>query len=363
MTFLPFTRPSIDEETIQDVADVLRSGWITTGPKSAEFEKALSTHCDGRPVRVFTSATFALEAALSIAGVGPGDEVLVPAMTFAATANVVLRVGAVPVMVDVDFTSRNMDLAQAREKITPKTRAMMPVHFAGLPLDMDALYALAREMRLRVVEDAAHAIGSTWNDRPVGGFGDLVVFSFHANKNMTSIEGGAISFPDEDAAVQSELMRFHGIRKDAAGNVDVVMAGGKANLTDVAAAVGLGQLRRLYAFNERRRELVAHYFEMFAGSRLSLPGGQNDAGHSWHMFSPLLPAGADRGGFISAMKERGIGVGIHYPALTTLSLYRQGERCPVAEDIGRRCVTLPLFPAMEDEDVARVVAACRDILG
>ncbi|HYM27112.1 MAG TPA: DegT/DnrJ/EryC1/StrS aminotransferase family protein, partial [Steroidobacteraceae bacterium] len=191
--FLPFTRPTIDEETIAAVAEVLRSGWLASGPKVAQLEAELSAYCGGRPVRSQTSATAGMEMALLACGIGPGDEVITPAMSFVATANVIMRVGARPVFVDVGLDSRNIDLEQTEAAITARTRAIMPVHFAGLPVDMERLYAIAQKHKLRVIEDAAHAIGSAWRGRRIGSFGDLVCFSFHPNKNGTTIEGGAIS--------------------------------------------------------------------------------------------------------------------------------------------------------------------------
>ena len=193
LPMLPFTRPEIDEETIAEVVEVLRSGWLATGPKVAQLEAELSDYCGGRPIRSQTSATAGLEMALLACGIGPGDEVITPAMSFVATANVIMRVGARPVFVDVGLDSRNIDLDQVEAAITPRTRALMPVHFAGLPVDMDRLYAIAARHKLRVIEDAAHAIGSSWRGRRIGSFGDLVCFSFHPNKNITTIEGGAIS--------------------------------------------------------------------------------------------------------------------------------------------------------------------------
>ena len=188
---LPFTRPEIDEETIRGVAEVLRSGWLASGPKVAEFEAALSQYFGGRPVRTQTSATAGLEMALLACGIGSGDEVITPALSFVATANVIVRIGAHPVFVDVGLDSRNLDLDQVEAAITPRTRAILPVHFAGLPVDMERLYDIAKRHKLRVVEDAAHAIGSVWRGRRIGSFGDLVCFSFHPNKNITTIEGGA----------------------------------------------------------------------------------------------------------------------------------------------------------------------------
>jgi dTDP-4-amino-4,6-dideoxygalactose transaminase len=367
--FLPFARPDIDEETITTVAEVLRSGWLASGPKVAEFEAALSAYLGGRPVRSQTSATAGMEMALLSCGIGAGDEVITPALSFVATANVIVRVGARPVFVDVDLDSRNMDLRQVEAAITPRTRAIMAVHFAGLPVDMEWLYAIAQRYRLRVIEDAAHAIGSLWRGRRIGSFGDLVCFSFHPNKNITSIEGGAISGGSLEELRSIELHRWHGQVKSGPDSFDTLLAGGKYNLSDVAAAVGLGQLRRLEQFNRRRRMLVARYFHLWsADSPVRLPE-RGDIGHSWHIFAPLLPLARlsiSRLGFIEAMKARGIGVGVHYPAIHLFSSYRalgyREGQFPNAERIGREIVTLPLFPAMEFADVERVVTAATDII-
>ena len=369
--FLPFTRPTIDEATIAGVVDVLRSGWITSGPKVLELEAALAAYLGGRQVRVLTSATGALEIALLAAGVGPGDEVIVPAMTFAASANVVVRVGAVPKFVDVELRSRNATPAAIAAAITPRTRAIMPVHFAGLPADMDAINALARERGLRVVEDAAHAIGTRYHGRLIGSFGDLVCFSFHPNKNMTTIEGGAICYAADAGTTQLiERERFHGISKDAAGNVDVLRAGGKYNLTDVAAQVGIGQLRQLEAFNAQRRALAQHYFgrldRRLDPDMLPLPTNE---GHSWHLFAVLLPLkrlGCTREEFVARMHERGIGLGVHYPSVPALTFYRGLGHAPAAfpnaARIGAETVTLPLFPAMSTADADRVCDTLLELL-
>jgi hypothetical protein len=368
--FLPFTRPTLDEETIQGVVAVLRSGWITTGPNVAELERLLSAYVGGRPVRLLTSATAALEIALQACGIGPGDEVITPAMSFVATANVIVRVGARPVFVDIDPDTRNIDLDAAEAAIGPRTRAIMPVHFAGLPVDMDRLYAIAGKHGLRVIEDAAHAIGSAWHGRRIGSFGDLVCFSFHPNKNMTTIEGGAIVADSPAELTTVERQRFHGLVKSAADQFDVTLAGGKSNLTDVAARVGLGQLARLDEFNTIRRRLVARYFERWhAAAPVRLPA-RGDDGHSWHIFAPLLPLGRmrmTRLEFIGAMERRRIGVGMHYPAIHLYSAYRalgyRDGQFPNAERVGRETVTLPLFPAMQAADVDRVVDAVESILG
>jgi dTDP-4-amino-4,6-dideoxygalactose transaminase len=368
--FLPFTRPSIDEQSIAAVADVFRSGQLASGPKVAEFESALAAYLGGdRRIRVMTSATAGLEMALEVAGIGADDEVIVPAMSFAASANVVARLRAKPVFVDIDLYTRNIDLNRVSAAITPKTRAIMPVHFAGLPVDMDALYGLAAQHGLRVVEDAAHAIGSRYKDKPIGSFGDLVVFSFHPNKNMTTIEGGAISTGDTMAAELLEQYRFHGIKRNAVGEVDVMFPGAKSNLTDIAAQVGIDQLRRLDGFNARRLDLAGRYFDAFKGYDGVVLPARGDSGHSWHMFQVLIDfaaRGMTRAGFQKSMAERGIGIGVHYPSIPSLKFYHDAgyrdEDTPVAARVGRETVTLPLFPAMADEDVLRVVSDIKDEL-
>jgi dTDP-4-amino-4,6-dideoxygalactose transaminase len=368
--FLPFTRPTIDADSIAAVADVLRSGQLASGPKVQALEAALQAYLGhGRHVRVMTSATAGLEMALEVAGVGDGDEVILPAMSFAASANVIARVRAKPVFVDIDLHTRNMNINLIGAAITPRTRAIMPVHFAGLPVDQDALYAIAQSHKLRVIEDAAHAIGSRYHDRLIGGFGDLVVFSFHPNKNMTTIEGGAISTADKSEAERLEQYRFHGIKRNAAGEIDVLFPGAKSNLTDVAAQIGIDQLRRLDGFNARRLALAEQYFALLDGFNAVVLPARGDSGNSWHMFQVLIdfPAqGMTRPEFQARMADRGIGIGVHYPCIPGLAYYRaQGYRAedtPVAARVGRETVTLPLFPAMSDEDVPRVCRELRDIL-
>ena len=369
MSFLPFTRPTLDEETIQGVVEVLRSGWITTGPNVGALEQALSEYLGGRPVRTLTSATTGLEIGLQICGIGAGDEVITPALSFTATPNVITRVGARPVFVDVDLDTRNMNLDQTEAAITPRTKALMPVHFSGLPVDMDRLYDIANRHRLRVIEDAAHAIGSAWHGKRIGSFGDVVSFSFHANKNMTTIEGGALSVANEDDARAIELQRFHGLRISAPGEMDVLIAGGKGNLTDVAARIGLGQLPRLDEFNLKRRALAMRYFDRLQTTPPFRLPARGDEGHCWHMFAPLLPLdrlNIGRKQFIAAMRERDIGIGVHYPAMHLFTIYRkldykEGD-FPNAERIGASTVTLPLFPGMEVGDVDRVCDAAGDIV-
>jgi len=364
-TFLPFTRPSIDEETIASVADVLRSGWITSGPKVQAFEATLSAYCGGRPVRVFNSGTATLEVALRLAGVGAGDTVITTPLTWVATANVILEVGAAPILVDVDPVTRNIDLGRIEAAIRPDTKAIIPVDLAGLPVDRDRLYAIAGKHNLRVIEDAAQSLGASWNGTPVGNsFGngsDFVSFSFHANKNLTTAEGGALVLPADIDPGLCERLRLQGVQRFADGDMDVDVLGGKFNMTDIAATIGLGQMKHLTAFTARRRELARRYFAAIDPALgLGLPVADfNDC--NWHMFQVLLPAGTDRGKFINAMKEKSIGVGVHYPPLHLFSLYRalgfRGGDFPEAERIGAATLTLPLFPSMQDSDVDRVCSA------
>ncbi|HUN77061.1 MAG TPA: DegT/DnrJ/EryC1/StrS aminotransferase family protein [Steroidobacteraceae bacterium] len=371
--FLPFTRPSIDEETIAGVAEVLRSGWITSGPQVKSLESRLSEYLGGRPVRAFNSGTCTMEIALRIAGIGAGDEVITSPLSWVATSNVVLTVGARPVFVDIDRATRNIDLERIEPAITAATRAIQPVDLAGLPVDRDRLYAIARQHRLRVIEDAAQALGSTWGGRRIGSFGDLVSFSFHPNKNITTIEGGCLVLNDEREAALAEQYRLQGVVRTGLDGMQVEIVGGKFNLTDVAARVGLGQLPHLETFNARRRELARLYFEAFneRGARelgLQLPVA--DFRHSnWHMFQVVLPEerlSIARAVVMQRLRDAGIGTGVHYPAIHLFALYhRLGWRpgdFPHAEYVGRNILTLPLFPAMRDADVPRVAETLTQIL-
>ena len=367
--FLPFARPDLDDAAIASVVNVLRSGWLASGPKVLEFEAALSTYLDDRPVRVLNHATAGLELALRVCGIGPGDEVITPALSFVATANVIVRVGARPVFVDVDLDTRNLDLDQVEAAITPRTRAIMPVHFAGLPVDMDRTLAIAKKHGLRVIEDAAHAIGTEWRGRRVGSFGDLAVFSFHPNKNLTTIEGGAIAGGSASEVEAIERLRFHGLKRLGADEFEVLEASGKANMPDVSACIGLAQLPRLHQFNQTRRALAGLYFEQWEDEAPVRLPARGDGGHSWHIFAPLLPVEerrVSRQAFIKAMEKRKIGVGVHYPAIHLFSAYRamgyRDGQFPNAERVGRATVTLPLFPAMSAQDVDRVVRAVEPAL-
>jgi dTDP-4-amino-4,6-dideoxygalactose transaminase len=368
--FLPFVKPFIDEDTIAAVGDVLRSGWITSGPKMLEFERELSAYFGGRPVRTFNSGTCTMEIALRIAGIGPGDEVITTPISWVATANVILEVGATPVFADIDPVTRNIDLDKLEAAITPKTRAIIPVYLTGLPVDMGKLYDIAHRYNLRVVEDAAQALGSSWGGKRIGSFGDFISFSFQANKNLTTCEGGCLVLNNEEEARLAEKYRLQGVTRSGFDGMDVDVLGGKYNMTDVAAVIGLKQLPQLEAFTARRHALAKHYFRSFGaafegetGVQLPLQDFENS---NWHMFHIVLPEGVVRARFMEKMKARNIGCGVHYPPIHLFQLYhalgfREGM-FPVAERVGRSIVTLPLFPKMSDYDVERVVIAVREAL-
>jgi dTDP-4-amino-4,6-dideoxygalactose transaminase len=369
--FLPFTRPSVDEATIADVANVLRSGWLTSnGPKVREFETVLSAFFSGRPVRTFNSGTCTMEIALRIAGIGPGDEVITSPNTWVATANVILQVGATPVFADIDPRSHNIDVRKIAAAVTPRTRAIIPVHMCGLPCDMDGLYELAAKHSVRVIEDAAQAIGSTWKGKRLGAFGDMASFSFQVNKNVMTGEGGCLVVNGVEEAALAERYRLQGVSRQGLDGIDVDVLGGKFNMTEIAAAIGLAQMSRLPAFNARRLALAKYYFECFGGQFEADYGAEMPVADfdrcNWHMFHIVLPYRISRATFMQRMLDLGIGVGFHYAAIHLFTLYRRRGfkegMFPVAERICRQIVTLPLFPAMEDSDVERVVEAVKSIL-
>ena len=371
MNFLPFAQPTIDEAMIAAVADTLRSRWIATGPRVAAFEKALSERFGGRPVRALTSATAAMQVALELLGIGPGDEVIIPAQSFFATGNVVERAGATTVFVDVSLASRNIDLAEAAAAVTPNTRLLLPTHY-NAPLDPDGLDAFARRHKVRILEDAALAMGSRTPRGPVGATGDIVSFSFHPNKNMTTIEGGALALNDEREAAIVDELRFHGIKRLPDGTRDVERAGVKYNFSDVSARLGLEQLAHLDEWCRARARLAHRYFECLAGDDLLTPERlppRDNPGHSWNMFTVLLPLQAlrsTRKAFMDAMQKEGIGTGVSYEAIHLTTLFRnKGFRegmFPVSERIARETVTLPLFPEMRGTDVERVCDSMRRVM-
>jgi dTDP-4-amino-4,6-dideoxygalactose transaminase len=378
--FLPFTKPTIDESTIAAVGDVLRSGWITTGPKCLEFEKLLSEYFGGREVRCFANGTATMEIALRIANIGPGDEVITTPISWVSTANVILTVGAKPVFVDVDPRTRNIDLNLIEAAITPATKAIMPVYLSGLPVDIHQLYQIAQKYQLRVIEDAAQALGSSWFGQRIGSSNnlpsDLVSFSFQANKNLTSIEGGCLVMNDAEQAILAQKLRLQGVTRSGLDGMEVDVLGGKHNLTDVNAVIGIHQMRQLPELMLKRQALAKHYFQCFSQTTLVEQGLElplEDFIHTnWHMFQVVLPIeklhqlGMRRADIMQKLKAMNIGAGVHYPLISDFKLYQEqgydSRKTPVAQRISSAILTLPLFPLMTPFDVERVVHALQTAL-
>lgn len=377
--FLPFSRPSISQAAIDEVIACLKSGWITTGPRVTQFTEALKEYF-GLKDRLETpfvlplmSATAGLHLALLALGLQPGDEVITTPLTFAATLNTIVLAGGKPVLVDIDAKTLNMNIELLEQAITNRTRAILPVHFAGLPIDLDALYEIASRHRLRVIEDAAHAMGSEYKGKRIGSFGDTQVFSYHPNKNMTTGEGGCVVTRDQGMADRIVQLRFHGIDRQAwnrygkHGNQDyeVVLPGYKFNMTDIQAAIGIHQLKELNSFITRRNELANRYHEALSDwMQWSLPSRPNyDHLHSWHIYTPLINEDIthlNRNEFMRAMQEKSIGTGLHYRAVHLYPYYRQAfgfklGDFPEAEEVAERIVSLPLFPGMTDAEHDRVL--------
>jgi dTDP-4-amino-4,6-dideoxygalactose transaminase len=372
--FLPFSRPAISQEAIDDVVACLKSGWIATGPKVSQFTEALQNYFGAPYVLPLTSATAGLHLALLAMNIEPGDEVITTPMTFAATLNTIVLAGGKPVLIDIDPDTLNMDLNLLEGAITDRTRVIMPVHFAGLPVDLDPLYEIAKRYDLRVLEDAAHAMGAEYKGQRIGGFGDTQVFSFHPNKNMTTGEGGCVVTRDQRLAQQIERLRFHGIDrqswnrygKGGTQDYEIVMPGFKYNMMDIQAAIGIHQLKELDGFIARRNELAGRYQEALSDwLQWDLPKSPDNYQHlhAWHIYTPRINedvARMNRDEFMVAMKEKNIGTGLHYRPVHLYPYYRQelGFKLgdfPRAEEVGERIVSLPLFPGMSDADHDRVL--------
>jgi len=384
-SFLPFSLPTIGEEEIAEVVDALRSGWVTTGPRTRQFEEQLAAYVGATHALAVSSCTAGLHIALSALGVHPGDEVIVPTLTFCATANVVVHLGARPVFVDVgeDF---NVTAGAIEAVITPRTKAIMPVHFGGQAFDLEAIYAVAARHGLAVVEDAAHAIGSTYRGTKLGadslppaGVRRATVFSFYATKNMTTGEGGMITTGDTEFADRMRLYSLHGMSRDAwkrytsAGSwfYEVVVPGYKDNMTDIQAALGIHQLRKLDGFIAARQRLARRYDEGFAGiAEVATPVLCPHRNHIYHLYVLRLRSGRlaiDRGRFIEELKTRNIGASVHFipvhmhPYYRDTFGYRRGA-FPVAERMYEEIVSLPLFPRMSEQDADDVIVAVREIV-
>lgn len=378
--FLLFCKPTFDQATIDEITACINSGWITTGPKVARFEEDLKKYLHAPYALAINSATSGLHVALKCMNLQPGDEVITTPMTFVASLNTIVHNGGKPVLVDVDLATRNIDVNRIEAAITAKTRAIMPVHFGGIPVDLDPLYQLAEKYNLRVIEDAAHAIGSYYKNKIIGSFGDTQVFSFHPNKVMTTGEGGCITTRDAKLAKAIGVMRFHGIDRDSFNryskegnqNYDVIEPGYKYNMMDLQAILGIHQLAALESFIAAREKLVARYNEILKDwPELTLPQKPvYDCRIAWYIYAPLInpeKAGIDRDTFMQKMKELNIGTGLHYNAVHLYTYYRQqfgfkrGD-FPNAETISDRIVSLPLFPTMTIADQDRVIAAMEKII-
>ncbi|WP_242335575.1 MULTISPECIES: DegT/DnrJ/EryC1/StrS family aminotransferase [Anaeromyxobacter] len=376
--FLPFALPDISEAEVESVVETLRSGWITTGPKTKEFERRFGAATGAPHAVMVNSCTAALHLALEAVGVKAGDEVIVPTLTFAATAEVVRYLGATPVLVDVRGSDHNVDPAAIERAITPRTRAIMPVHFAGVPADMDEIVALARPRGIFVIDDAAHCFPGRYRGRKVGTLADISCFSFYATKTITTGEGGAAVTANAEWADRMRFMSLHGISRDAwkrysaegSWYYEIIAPGYKYNLTDIASAIGLGQLERADEMLERRREIAVTYDRAFIDHRaFELMSWSTDRDHTHHLYVLKLRPGAlgiDRDRFIVELKERGIGASVHFIPLHVHPYYRDTygyapEQLPVALDVYRRSVSLPIYSKMTDGDVARVVEAVTDI--
>lgn len=386
LPFLPFALPEIGEEEIAEVVDTLKSGWVTTGPKAKKFEAAfaafLGQNAEDSQLECIAvnSATAGLHLALEALGIGPGDEVITTTHTFTATAEVVRYLGADVVLVDIDPATLNIDPKLVEAAITPRTKAIVPVHYAGLAVDMIAILDIARKHGLRVVEDAAHALPTTLEKELIGTMGsDATVFSFYANKTMTTGEGGMLVTRDAELARRAKVMRLHGMNRDAFDRFtakvpswyyEIVAPGFKYNLTDIAAALGLHQLKRLPAFQARREQIAQAYFEAFADLPLVLPpkAPEGDV-HSWHLYVLRLGDGLamERDAFIERMYAAGIGCSVHYIPLHLHPYWRERygltpAQFPHSQKAYERMVSIPLYTAMTDAEVQRVIDTVRRIV-
>lgn len=381
MPFLPFAIPDIGDEEIAAVVACMRTGWITTGPISKQFEQAFADYVgDNVEAIAVNSATAGLHLALEAIGIKEGDEVIVPTLTFTATAEVVRYLGAMPVFVDIDPCSMNISPAAIESAISPRTRAIVPVHYAGLACDMDSILALATKHRLRVVEDAAHAFPTKYRNQIIGTLkSDVVVFSFYANKTMTTGEGGMIVTRDPTLAQRMRMMRIHGINSDAfnryisktpAWYYEVVAAGFKYNLTDIAASIGIEQLRKIDRFLLRREYLAARYDSALSNLPLRLPPrAQHGCTHAWHLYVIRLTSSANKGRdeIIKLLSERGIGTSVHFIPLHRQPFWRdtyelRAASFPAADEVYQSMITLPLYTRMSDVDQDRVIDEVRKVL-
>ncbi|MBV8652886.1 MAG: DegT/DnrJ/EryC1/StrS family aminotransferase [Alphaproteobacteria bacterium] len=377
--FLVFGQPAIGEAEIRGVVDSMERRWIGTGPKVQQFEREFAAYRQARHAAAVGSCTAALHLSMMAIGIGPGDEVITTPMTFCSSVNAIIHTGATPVLVDCERDTMNIDAAAIERKVTPRTKAILPVHFCGRPCDMDTIMGLAHAHRLRVIEDCAHAIETMYSGRAAGTIGDIGCFSFYATKNLTTAEGGMILTGDEELAARIKVLALHGLSKDAwkrfsdSGyqHYEVSAAGFKYNMTDIQAAIGLAQLRRIEDFAVRRNEIWAIYDRAFADLPCLLPPPPADGTlHARHLYTPLLQLERLRVGrddILNALNAENIGAGVHYVAVHRHGFYERtydwtAEQFPNADFVSERTLSLPLSPALDDQDVDDVVRAFRRIL-
>jgi dTDP-4-amino-4,6-dideoxygalactose transaminase len=378
--FLPFDRPDIGDEEITAVAEVLRSGWITTGSKAKKFERLFAKYVGAAHALALTSGTDAMQVALAAWGIGPGDQVITTPLTFCSTLHTIVHLGATPVLADVSPDDYNLDPACVADEITPHTRALLPVHLAGLPCRMEALSDLAGPHDLKVLEDAAHAAGARVGGQPVGSIGHATAFSFYATKNLTTAEGGMLTSDDGEFMEQARLWHLHGLSRDAwkrytaegAWHYDVLVPGFKSNMSDIQAALGLVQLAKLEGNIARRSEIARRYRAAFSQMTELIPAPDARPGdrHAHHLYMLRLcreRLRIDRNGFFEELRARRIGASVHFIPVYHLSYYRErfgwrAEEFPVAEAIFRSSISLPCFPRMSDADVERVIATVAEIV-
>ena len=374
--FLPLSKPSIGEREIKGVVDCLKSGWITTGPVCKAFEDGFCELTGASHALSVTSATAGMHLVFLALGIGEGDEIVTPSMTFASTVNMIAMLKARPVFVDINYDTLNINADLIEKKISRRTKAIVPVHFAGAPADMDMILEVAKRHNLPVIEDAAHAVGTYYKGVHAGGFRHAAIFSFHPIKNITTGEGGMITHTDDALEAKLRLLRFHGIERDAwkrygkGGNpeYDINMPGFKYNLPDMQAALGLAQLARLNEINQRRSELAGLYMKgLKDAAGIELPGVPDYPHvHAWHLFIVKILSMA-REVFMEKLSEYNIGYGLHFPACHRLSYVRKqfatGKgMLPETERAAERIISLPLFPGMSNDDVSYVCDAIKEIL-
>jgi dTDP-4-amino-4,6-dideoxygalactose transaminase len=377
--FMPFHVPEIGEDEIRSVVETLRSGWLTTGPKAKRFEEDFKKYIGTRQAVAVNSGTAALHLALDATGIGPGDEVIVPTMTFTATAEVVVYLGARPVLVDCEPDTLNLDPSDIERKISPRTKAIIPVHFGGQPCEMDKILAIARNYHLKVIEDAAHALPARYKGKRVGAIGDITCFSFYVTKPIATGEGGMATTNNSEWAEKMQMMSLHGISKDAwkryssegSWYYEVVFPGYKYNMTDIAAALGIEQLKKCDFFWQARQRIAAAYNEGFRDlQEIETPSCRPGLEHAWHLYVIKLEAKRlrlSRNEFIAALKDKGIGTSVHFIPLHLHPFYRDNfgfkpQDFPNASSAFERIVSLPIYPRMTQADVENVIGAVTKVV-